>query len=229
MHSEIFQPVDFKTLRNSVTSTVRDAILNGVLLPGEQVNQAQIAARLGISRGPVREALRQLEEEGLVHSLPHKGTFVTDITPAYIEEIYGIRRVLEVFAIRRTIKYADKRDLIEFRTILTEMQSAAERGDTGTLRELDLQFHTTICKSARHAVLMQLWKSIEVGVRRVVALRHGSYKDPHDILGTHPDILGAIETRDVEGACELLDRHIKDAGELVYLAWQTPAVTDQSG
>ena len=91
MDPDPLQPVDTYTLRSRVTDSVRNAILQGVLVPGGQVNQAQIAAKLGISRGPLREALRQLEEEGLVQSYPHRGTFVTEITPAYIEEVYDCR------------------------------------------------------------------------------------------------------------------------------------------
>ncbi len=228
MESDPLQPVDINTLRNRVTDSVRNAILQGVLVPGGQVNQAQIAAKLGISRGPLREALRQLEEEGLVQSYPHKGTFVTEITPSYIDEVYSIRRVLETFAVERTIEYNDPVVLEQLQSIVAEMLQAADAGDGHKLNELDFQFHNAILLGAKHSLLMQLWKSIEVGVRRVVALRHGIYDNLYEIVGNHPDLLAAIEARDSLRARQLLDTHICEAGEKVYAAWSQIPVTPAS-
>ncbi len=219
MDRDPLQPVDLDTLRTRVTDSVRRAILQGVLLPGEQVNQAQVAAKLGISRGPLREALRQLEEEGLVQSYPHRGTFVTEITPAYIEEVYSIRRVLETFAVARMIEHNNPQVLQQLREIVTQMQAAADAGDSIQLNELDFQFHAAILRGAQHTLLMQLWKSIEVGVRRVVALRHGIYENLRDVVGTHPELIAAIAAHDTQLASQVLDTHIREAGELVYLAW----------
>lgn len=225
MDVDPLQPVDIYTLRTRVTESVRNAILQGVLVPGGQVNQAQIAAKLGISRGPLREALRQLEEEGLVQSYPHKGTFVTEITPAYIEEVYSIRRVLETFAVKRMIEYNNPQVLQELREIVADMLNAAETGDTHQLNELDFQFHNAILLGAQHSLLMQLWKSIEVGVRRMVVLRHGIYENLYEIVGNHPNLLAAIEVRDALLASQLLDTHIREAGEKVHAAWSaTPSV-----
>jgi len=226
MDPDPLQPVDTYTLRSRVTDSVRNAILQGVLVPGGQVNQAQIAAKLGISRGPLREALRQLEEEGLVQSYPHRGTFVTEITPAYIEEVYSIRRVLETFAVRRMIAYHQPQVLRELQEIVAEMLRAAETGDGHELNELDFQFHNAILQGAQHSLLMQLWKSIEVGVRRVVVLRHGIYDNLYEVVGNHPNLLAAIEARDSELAAQLLDTHIREAGEKVYAAWSViPSVS----
>lgn len=220
MQNNPLQPLDTDTLRTRVTDSVRQAILQGILLPGGQVNQAQIAAKLGISRGPLREALRQLEEEGLVQSYPHKGTFVTEITPAYIEEVYSIRRVLETFAVARMIAQQENtQDIQQLRAIVDEMQAAARAGNITRLNELDFQFHAAILRGADHSLLMQLWKSIEVGVKRVVTLRHGIYENLDDIVGNHPDICDAIEADDTARATTLLDTHIREAGEQVYAAW----------
>jgi len=219
MEQDPLQPLDANTLRGRVTDSVRNAILQGVLEPGGQLNQAQIAAKLGISRGPLREALRQLEEEGLVQSYPHKGTFVTEITSVYIEEVYSIRRVLETFAVRRMISYNDPQVLEQLQRIVAEMLRATDAGDGHELNELDFQFHNAILLGAQHTLLMQLWKSIEVGVRRMVVLRHGIYTNLHEIVGNHPDLVAAIEAQDADRAAQLLDTHIREAGEKVYAAW----------
>lgn len=219
MSDKSFRTLDPRTLRTSVTEAIRQVILDGTLLPGEQVNQAHIAEQLGVSRGPVREALGQLEEEGLIKNIPYKGTFVTEITSDYVAELYSLRRVLETFAIQRAVERATPSNLETLRLIVANMREAAEAGDSLRLGQLDITFHYEICHSAHHMLLMQMWKSIEMGVRRCLALRHRIYRDPRDIVGTHPDILAALETGDAALASRLLDAHIKEAGDLLQASW----------
>jgi len=219
MPIESFQLLEPKTLRENVVNSIRKAILDGELAPGEKINQPLIAEKMGVSRGPVREALGQLEEEGLLRNIPYKGTFVTDITPNYIDELYSIRRVLEVFAARRMIEHANPEILQKAKAIVAEMNWAANAQDVDRLTALDLDFHSLICQGAEHTLLTQMWKSIQVGVRRCLALRHRIYSNPIDIIGSHPDILVAFETKDAERASQLLDQHIKEAGELLREAW----------
>jgi DNA-binding GntR family transcriptional regulator len=212
-------PVDARTLRQSVTEAIRQGILQGDLLPGSQVNQAQIAEQLGVSRGPVREALGQLEEEGLIKNVPYKGTFVTEITEDYITELYSIRQVIETFAARLAAKHATQEDLAELRSVLNEMHATAEQADMSRMGTLDIQFHYLICRSAHHILLLQMWKSIAIGVRRCLALRHRIYRSPAEVIGTHPDILAAIEAGEVERASDILGTHIAEAGQHLLQSW----------
>ncbi len=219
--------MDARTLRTSVTEAIRQVILDGGLMPGEQVNQAHIAEQLGVSRGPVREALGQLEEEGLIKNIPYKGTFVTEITPTYIAELYSIRRVLETFAIRCAVGQITTEELARLREIIEEMRAAAGAGQVDRLGELDIQFHYMICCSARHSLLKQIWKSIEIGVRRCLTLRHRIYHNLFDVIGTHPDIVDALEAGDGERASQLLDSHIKEAGDLLHGLWDEVQAVEQ--
>lgn len=220
MRHDTLQRLDARTLRETVTNTIRQLILEGRLASGEQVNQAQIAEQLGISRGPIREALSQLEEEGLIRNVPYKGTFVTEITGEYIEELYSFRRVLETFAVRRATERARDADFLQMHRIIRDMHTAADAGDVVELGKLDIQFHYTIVNCAAHSLLMKTWHGIELGVRRCLTLRHRIYRNPHDIIGTHPDILEAMESRDQERACALIEVHIQEAGELLLESWQ---------
>ncbi|MBI1881195.1 MAG: GntR family transcriptional regulator [Chloroflexi bacterium] len=216
MKSSPFQSLDFKTLRNDVTNAIREAILKGDILPGQRINQVHIAEKLGTSRGPVREALGQLEEEGLIRNIPYKGTFVIEVTPTYLKEVFSIRRVLEGFAIRRAIERATPEDLKELRETVAKMRLAAAMSDLAHSSELDLRFHYLLCRSAHHSLLLQMWKSIEVALRLYLAHRHRvMYEDPRHIIDTHPDILGAIEAADVEQATQLLDSHIREAEDAI--------------
>lgn len=214
-----FNPVDARTLRQSVTEAIRKGILEGDLLPGTQVNQAQIAEQLGVSRGPVREALGQLEEEGLIKNVPYKGTYVTEITGEYISELYSIRHAIETFAARQAVSRATSHDLAELRSVLDEMYATAELDDMSRMGTLDIQFHYLICRSAHHGLLLQIWKSIEIGVRRCLALRHRTYTSPADVIGTHPDILAAIEAGEADLASHILGIHIAEAGEQLLRSW----------
>lgn len=213
--------VDARTLRQSVTEAIRQGILQGDLLPGEQINQAQIAEQLGVSRGPVREALGQLEEEGLIKNVPYKGTYVTEITGEYITELYSIRQVIETFAARQAATRATATDLAKLLAVLDEMYVTAEMNDMTRMGTLDIQFHYLICCSSHHSLLLQVWKSIEIGVRRCLALRHRIYRSPADVIGTHPDILAAIEAGEAELAAEILGTHIAEAGAHLYDSWTT--------
>ncbi|MCB0025436.1 MAG: GntR family transcriptional regulator, partial [Caldilinea sp.] len=91
------------TLKANVTEILRQLIIEGTLAPGTEFNQAQIAEQLGVSRGPIREALGQLEQEGLLQSVPYKGVIVTPLTRKYVEELYSVRTALELLALDRSI------------------------------------------------------------------------------------------------------------------------------
>ena len=100
-----------RTLRTNVTEILREAIVEGTLPAGSELNQAQLAEQLGISRGPLREALGQLEQEGLIRNVAYKGVYVTPLTRTYVEELYSLRSALESFAIGRWIEHLEPEEL----------------------------------------------------------------------------------------------------------------------
>ncbi len=214
-----FQPVDARTLRQSVTDAIRQAIFQGDLLPGAQINQVQIAEQLGVSRGPVREALGQLEEEGLIRNVPYKGTFVTEISEEYIRELYDVRRLIETFAIRLACESATEADWAEINAVLNAMADASDSAGLTQVAELDVQFHLLIIRSARHSLLLQSWKSIEMGVRRFSMLRHRIYSNAEAVIDRHRQILAALEQGNADLAAERLGRHIDDARDRVLELW----------
>lgn len=219
MLGDSLQPINSKTMREDVTGAIRRAILNGDLALGKKVNQVQIAQKLGTSRGPVREALRQLEEEGLIKSIPYRGTFVIEITPEYVKDLFAIRQVIEIFAVQCVIDRAQPDDLEKLRATVNEMQQAVAVSDLGRSSELDLQFHSLIYQSAHHDLLLPMWKSIEAGVRLCLAHGHRVDAGRRGFVRTHVDILAAIEAKDKDRASQLLRDHIQEAGEAIYNSW----------
>ena len=206
---------DFKarTLKANVTDLIRQAIIKGELPANSELNQAQIAERLGTSRGPVREALGQLEQEGLIKNVPYKGVIITSLTPEYVAELYSLRGALETFAVRCAIDTVNAKDLKTLRQLLKEMDKAAQAKDEKKMGELDLTFHRTIVEMSRHELLQKTWSTLEIGLQRCLYKRHEIYPSLDQVLGSHPEIVDAIAKHDVETATTLLREHILDAGE----------------
>ena len=212
-------PLHARTLKENVTNLLRQSIIDGTLPSGEELNQAQIAERLGISRGPVREALGQLEQEGLIRSVPYKGVVVTPLNPAYVRELYTLRSVLETFALRLGMERNDAAAVKTLARIVDGMRAAAKAGDAGELARLDLRFHSTIIQMAHHNLLERAWTPLKIGVQRCLHSRHRIYDHLDEVVGSHPALLEAIQRGDVEGACAILHQHIVEAGGKLCEVW----------
>jgi DNA-binding GntR family transcriptional regulator len=212
-------PLQATTLKENVTNLLRESIIDGTLPSGEELNQAQIAERLGISRGPVREALGQLEQEGLIRSVPYKGVVVTPLDPNYVRELYSLRVALETFALRIGMARRDAEDVDALTQIVDGMRAAAKRGDAPDLARLDLRFHSTIIRMARNGLLDRAWTPLKIGVQRCLHSRHRIYGSLDEVVGTHPVLLEAIRRGDATTASELLEQHIIDAGNKLCDVW----------
>ncbi len=212
-------PLQATTLKENVTNLLRQAIIDGTIPSGEELNQAQIAERLGISRGPVREALGQLEQEGLIRSVPYKGVMVTPLTPTYVRELYSLRSALETFALREGLQRGDPDDIATLQRIVDAMRTAAKEGDSRELARLDLRFHSSVIHMARHNLLERTWTPLKIGVQRCLHTRHRIYSTLDEVVGSHPELLEAIVRGDAIGASELLHQHIIDAGEKLCEVW----------
>ena len=217
-----WSPLQATTLKENVTNLLRQSIIDGTIPAGEELNQAQIAERLGISRGPVREALGQLEQEGLIRSVPYKGVIVTPLNPTYVRELYSLRSVLETFALRTAMERGDTEDLVNLHRIVDAMRAAAKQHEAHELARLDLRFHNSIIQMARHNLLERTWTPLQIGVQRCLHSRHRIYDTLEEVVGTHPELLEAMDRRDVEGATQILHQHIIDAGTKLCEVWLTP-------
>lgn len=214
-----WMPLHATTLKENVTNLLRESIIDGTLPSGEELNQAQIAERLGISRGPVREALGQLEQEGLIRSVPYKGVVVTPLDPAYVRELYSLRVALETFALKIGMQRRDPEEIEALSRIVDGMRAAAKRGDAPDLARLDLRFHSTIIRMAHNSLLERAWTPLKIGVQRCLHSRHRIYERLDEVVGTHPALLEAIQRGDVATASEMLEQHIIDAGTKLCDVW----------
>jgi DNA-binding GntR family transcriptional regulator len=220
--SEELSPVSASTLRDGVADALRQAIVEGACPPNARLHEVRIADQLGVSRAPVREALSQLEEEGLVRSEPNRGTFVTELTTQDVEEIQSLREVLECFAVRRAGDRLLGEGLAHLEKITAELATAAKVGDYRQLLEKDLEFHRQICVLSNHIRLLKLWTRLAHQTRRYMMLNlrvvqeiWGSLQEAVD---GHVAIIQALRDGDLQGAEEALRQHLMESAQTMLLA-----------
>ena len=220
MYLENVHRIEPRTLKENVTEILRQLIIDGTLAPGTEFNQAQIAEQLGVSRGPIREALGQLEQEGLLQSVPYKGVIVTPLTRKYVEELYSVRTALELLALDRSIERITDAEIDFLDTIVDEMRAVARNGDRTRLVEVDLRFHEYLLTRADHELALKLWLTLEVGMRRCLRTRHNLYTFLDEVVGSHPTLITALKARDVSLSRQILSDHIAESLHNLLVNWQ---------
>jgi DNA-binding GntR family transcriptional regulator len=210
-----FEQVRSADLVTQVTERLARAVYDGRLRPGARLVEAAVARQMGISRGPLREAARRLEQRGLLVARPRRGFFVRDFTPAEIDDIYGLRIVLECYAMRLACARASDRELRDLRTQLEHQRALAAADAVVELVEADLQFHRMVCAASGNRRLDALFADLAGEVRLIIALIGQLFDDPERIAETHTPLLAALEARDPERAAAEADHHIRVAWEAV--------------
>jgi DNA-binding GntR family transcriptional regulator len=173
------------SLRTEAARVLRDAIFSGRLPQGERLNEAQLSQQLGLSRGPLREAFRQLEEEGLLTSVPHKGTFVARVTSQELVEVLTLRERLEPFAIESALSSNSPALTRKLAAALREMQKSAARRDASALAEAHTEFHSAFYTEAGHKLLETMWVRLEVPLRLYLTLHQQTFPQLDDVAREH--------------------------------------------
>jgi DNA-binding GntR family transcriptional regulator len=201
------------SMRRRASDVLRAAIVNGQLVPGDRLKEAELAERFGISRAPVREALRELEHEGLVVSLPYRATEVVGVSQEEITEVLvPIRITLETFAFRKALPLLGEADFDTLERLVGAMRAAGKRADLDALAEADVRFHELVIERSGQHHCAQLWRSIEPRVRayfRRDASAHAR-ADADEVADEHQELLDAIRRRDEALLIETLERHISN-------------------
>lgn len=195
------QAPSFRPLRTDAYEALREAILLGQLRPGERVVEAEIARQMGISRGPIREAVRQLEQDGLVEYQPRRGVIVAELTRERVLDAYAVRAQLEGLASRLAAEHIVPAGLAHLETLLETMRTHADADDATALLQTDVQFHEYICTVAGNRVLLRLWTSLGP---HAWTLFSGAQQRGHTTLAAladrHQPIIDALRSRDVDEA-----------------------------
>lgn len=208
-------PVVHRSLREVATATLRQAIRDGVFRPGERILENEVADRIGISRAPIREALRELETEGLVVSEPHRGTFVVELSQVDLWEIYTLRAAVEGLAARLVTENSDAEALVELEQIVAEMKQVAQQSDPSRLARLDMRFHEVLCRASGHSRLLDVWVSMNDQIRTLIDLTNNLYLPAEEILQLHSEVVDHIQNGCGRLAEEALARHVLDVGQRI--------------
>ncbi|MFB7860260.1 GntR family transcriptional regulator [Rhodococcus qingshengii] len=211
MGNQLLEPVVQESTPSLIARRLRQAIGRGFLLPGQQLNEASLAKELGVSRGPLREAMQRLTQEGLLVSIRNRGLFVIEVTDDDVRDMYLARTAVERAAAAKIIEdeSADAgRRLME---AATAMRTVADSEDKHALTEADIAFHALLVELAGSARLSRMHKTLMVETRMCITALETRYRSHKFRLKEHMDIAKAVHKRDAPLADRLLIAHMEDA------------------
>jgi DNA-binding GntR family transcriptional regulator len=196
------------TLASQGTSALREMILGGVLRPGERLNEGELSTALGISRAPVREAIRHLASEGLLTIVTHKGAFVPSYTGDDLRDIYEVRIALETHATRLAAEHATPGQLDELTALLADAAVSIELSGSPAYPH-DLDFHRLLVRLTGNRQLENMATAVDQKLQ-LARIRSGHLPErAHEALEEHRGILQALAARDANQAAELMTRHLR--------------------
>lgn len=206
---------EFLPLRDVVFKTLRKGILTGELKPGERLMEIHLANRLGVSRTPIREAIRKLELEGLVTMVPRRGAEVANITEKNLKDVLEVRQALESLAIELACERITEENKEELRQKLDQVETAVRTGDTGAIASADVAFHDAIVEFSGNMRLMQLVSNLGEQMYRY---RFEYIKDVtkhSQIMSEHRIMFESIMENDKEKAATIVKVHINNQEEAI--------------
>ena len=206
---------EYLPLRDVVFNTLRQAILRGELKPGERLMEIQLANKLGVSRTPIREAIRKLELEGLVLMIPRKGAEVAEITEKSLRDVLEVRRALEELSVQLACEKITKEEIRELERVAKEFQQVVKSSDITEIAEVDVRFHDIIYTATDNQKLIQLLNNLREQMYRYrveYLKRDGVFPQ---LIAEHEAIIRHIEKNEIEKATEVMCRHIDNQVEAV--------------
>ena len=202
-------------LRDVVFHTLREAILRGQLKPGERLMELQLASQLGVSRTPIREAIRMLEQEGLAVTIPRKGAEVAKMTEKGMEDVLQIREALDQLAAQIACDKMTDQQLMDLVNAKNHFEKAIEANDFKKIIEYDVEYHDIIYRATDNPKLVNLINSLREQVYRY---RVEYLKDPKNypvLIREHEEIVQALKRRDKAEVTEKMGCHIRNQAEAV--------------
>lgn len=206
---------DYLPLRDVVFNTLRQAILRGEMEPGERLMEIQLAQKLGVSRTPIREAIRKLELEGLVIMIPRKGAEVAHITEKDMKDVLEVRSTLEELVVELAIKNVTDEKIEELKCANKVFESAIVSKDAVNIVEADVKFHDILYSMTNNARLIQIINNLREQMYRY-RVEYLKKKECHkQLLWEHQEIIRAIEAGEIDVATKITEQHIDNQVEAV--------------
>ncbi|SHJ58276.1 GntR family transcriptional regulator [Paramaledivibacter caminithermalis] len=210
---------NYKPLREIVFEYLRNSILKGELQPGERLMELQLAQKLGVSRTPIREAIRKLELEGFVEMIPRKGAYVADLSVKDILDILEVRMFLEGLSAYLAAQRMTDEEINKLKDILKKFEDDFETMSKEDMIELDIKFHDMIMEGSRNNKLLQIIQGLHEQFQRFRVIYFSEYKEHEDIKKYHRAIVESISNRDPKRAQQYAQTHIQMIEESI-LKWK---------
>jgi DNA-binding GntR family transcriptional regulator len=202
------------TLRERIKDVILQRIVEGTYEPGSRIVETRVAQELGVSQGPVREALRDLEQLGCVVHEPNRGCSVREFSAAELLEAFPVRAALEALAARLAAERIGPEELAELKQLLRRMRAAARRRDPHEQSQANASFHATVVRAARNPTLERQWRMLEPYSRTYLTVSRPGIDLVH-LSDRHLPILDALERHDPEDAAEAMHEHLMGAARLL--------------
>lgn len=209
---------DYKPLREVIFNTLREAIIVGELKPGERLMEVQLAEKMGVSRTPVREAIRKLELEGLVDMLPRKGAHVADLSVKDIVDVLEVRASLDGLASSLAALRITDEEIKDLKHSQAQFANYVEKENLQGSIKKDVEFHDIIFRASRNEKLIQIANNLREQIQRFRVIYLKDYSSGRELVKEHQDILDAVEARNFELAREVAQKHIKNQEQAILRA-----------
>lgn len=206
---------EYLPLRDVVFNTLRQAILKGELKPGERLMEIALAERLGVSRTPIREAMRKLELEGLVVMIPRRGAQVANITEKDLNDVLEVRIALENLSIEKACQYMTEEQMDELKAAALKFERSIAGQNPVRLAEADEAFHEIIYKASDNRRLKQVLNNLREQIYRYRVEYLKEEETRNLLIQEHQELYNAIQARDVKRAQEIAFCHIENQRQAI--------------
>lgn len=205
-----------EVLTERIASTLRKGIIEGKFMPGERLQEIWLSQQLGVSRPPLREALRMLEKEGMVEIISQKGARVKDLTPKDIESIYELRSVLDSLAVKLAIPNLQERDIANLEKMFLQMKIYVKKKDFSSYQKLNSDFHSLFYQKSCNEWLCNVHEGLMKHIMRLRSFSLSMSERIDESYREHLRIFEAAKKKNMIEAEEAMKRHIADAGKSVH-------------
>ncbi|MBP1764898.1 MAG: rspR 3 [Firmicutes bacterium] len=210
----------YKPLREVISETLREAIVAGTLKPGERLMEIQLAEELGVSRTPVREAIRKLELEGFVVMIPRRGTYVADLSIKDVNEVFEIRTALDILAAGLAVERITEEELEQLERVLVEIGEYIEQNDIEKIVAADGRYHDILYRASRNDRLVGIINNLREQFTRFRSISMAYPGRIKNTVDEHRQLVEAIAQRDIALAQRLAREHMENAEQTLLLDMQ---------
>jgi DNA-binding GntR family transcriptional regulator len=211
MSRQTIHRIKRSTLSTIVAERLRELVISGAYEPGSQLSEVELAERFGVSRGPIREGLQRLVQDGLLRSEPHRGVFVPQVGPNDIADIYLAREAIEGAAIRLVSAGAGRASTVAtLRDLVGQMRAAAAAGRWNRVADLDMRFHSEIVRASGSQRLERMYSTL-IDETRVLLSMTANVPGREDLVDEHAEIAERIERGDDGAALDILSASFRDS------------------